>query len=70
MINPIKTIETTTTYLPPFIEYLPPFIEDTLEYRNYDVYVITESVKSMYRCQYSRDYYGTALHPFKAVMLQ
>ena len=62
MINPIKKIETTTTYI-------PPFIEDTLEYCNYDVYVIIESVKNMYRCQYSRDYYGTAIHPFKAVLL-
>lgn len=62
MINPTRVIETTATYI-------PPFIEDTLEYYNYEVYVITESVKNMYRCQYSRDYYGTALHPFKAVML-
>ena len=38
MINQTKGIEMTTTYI-------PPFIEDTIEYCNYDVYVITESVK-------------------------
>ena len=63
MIYPNKRIETTTTYI-------PPFIEDTLEYCNYEVYVITGSLENMYRYQYSRDYYGTALHPFKAVILQ
>ena len=62
MINWIKKIETTTTYI-------PPFIEDALEYYNYEVYVITESCRDMYRHKYSRDYYGTALHPFKAVIL-
>ena len=63
MINPTEEIETTTTYI-------PPSIEDTLEYCNYEAYVVTGSVKNMYRCQYSRDYYGTALHPFKVVILQ
>lgn len=63
MINQTKKIETTTTYI-------PPFIEDTLEYYTYEVYVLTESLENMYRYQYSRDYYGSTLHIFKAVILQ
>ena len=62
MINQTKKIETTTTYI-------PSFIEDILEYCDYEVYVITESLENTYRYQYSRDYYGSTLHPFKAVML-
>ena len=62
MINQTKKIETTTTYI-------PPFIEDTLEYCDYEVYVITESLENTFRYQYSMDYYGSVLHPFKAVML-
>ena len=62
MINLTKGVETITTYI-------PPFIEDTLEHCNYEVYVITGSLENMYRYQYSRDYYGSVLHPFKVVML-
>lgn len=62
MINPTRGIETTTTYI-------PPFIEDTLEYCNYEVYVITGSLENTYRYQYSRDYYGSAIQPFKARIL-
>ena len=52
-----------------YYTYPPPFIEDTLEHCNYEVYVITGSLENMYRYQYSRDYYGSVLHPFKVVML-
>ena len=62
MINPTEVIEKTTTYI-------PPFIEDTLEYCNYEVYVITGSLENMYRYQYSRDYYGSTINPFKVRVL-
>ena len=62
MLNLTKGVETITTYI-------PPFIDDTLEYCNYEVYVITGSLENMYRYKYSRDYYGSALHPFKVAML-
>ena len=62
MINPTKKIETTTTYI-------PPFIDDTLEYCDYEVYVTTVSLENMYQYKYSRNYYGSTLHPFKAAML-
>ena len=58
MINPTRVIETTATYI-------PPFIEDTIEYCNYEVYVITGSLENTYRYQYSRGYYGSTIHPFK-----
>ena len=62
MINPTKKIETTTTYI-------PAFIEDTLDYYNYEVYVIIGSLENMYRNKYARDYDGSTIHPFKVVML-
>ena len=62
MINLAKGVETTTTYI-------PPFIDDTLEYCNYEVYVITVSLENMYRYKYSKDNFGSALHPFKVAIL-
>ena len=63
MINLTKGIGVTATI------QVPPFIWYPYEHYNTDSDVITGSLENMYRYQYSRDYYGSALHPFKAVML-
>lgn len=62
MINPTKKIETTATYVPPFIWH-------TYGYQDTDFFVTTGSLNEMYIRKYDVNDWVYMLHPFKAVIL-
>ena len=63
MINLNETIETTTTYIPPFILH-------TYKYHNCDFYINTVGFKEMYVNKYDGKCCKFSLHPSKVEVIQ
>lgn len=64
MINPTEVIEITTT------AYVSQFVYGVSKYYNADFFVREVWLKRMYENEYARQDYQSAIHPFKAVVIQ
>ena len=64
MINLNEKLEITTT------RHAPQLNDKEYKYYNHDFSAIPRSLETMYRYQYSMDYYSSALHPFNVRCLE